>query len=255
MWCKSTIRPGIHNCLGKYFRNGWRLGGTDLSGLCLASNHLGSSLVGALKAWLRGVGAQNGPPFAWLRGVGVQNGPPFVPRRGARSKTGRLLYGYGVLGPKTGRLLHGYGVSGPKTGRLLHGYGVRGPKRAAFYTATGCAVQNGPPFSCRQPARRKRRAVFHSSWVRGENGGLFFTVLGCAVKTADCFSQFLPARRKRRPVFHSSCLRGENGGGASRRRKVYPAVRSHVTTRGRASNIRGAALGESWKTMREPLRA
>ena len=69
------------------------------------------------------------------------------------SKTGRLLHSYGVSGPKTGRLLYGYGVLGSKTGRLLHGYGVRGPKRAAFYTATGCAVQNGPPFSCRQPAR------------------------------------------------------------------------------------------------------
>ena len=214
MWCKSTIRPGIHNCLGKYFRNGWRLGGTDPSEQCLASDHSGSPLVSALKAWLRGVGAQNGPPFSWLRGVGVQNRPPFAWLRGARSKTGRLLHGYGVSGAKTGRLLHGYGVLGPKTGRLLHRDGVRGPKQAAFFMPTACAV-----------------------------------------KTAGCFSQFLPARRKRCPVFHSSCLRGENGGGASRRRKVYPAVRSHVTTRGRASNIRGAALGESWKTMREPLRA
>ena len=214
MWCKSTIRPGIHNCLGKYFRNGWRLGGTDLSGLCLASNHLGSSLVGALKAWLRGVGAQNGPPFVWLRGVGAQNGPPFAWLRGVGAQNGppfAWLRGVGVQNGPPFAWLRG---ARSKTGRLLHGYGVRGPKRAAFYTATGCAVQNGPPFSCRQPARRKRRAVFHSS-----------------------------------------CLRGENGGGASRRRKVYPAVRSHVTTRGRASNIRGAALGESWKTMREPLRA
>ena len=55
-------------------------------------------------------------------------------------KTRRLLHGYGVSGSKTGRLLHGYGVLGPKPGRLLHRDGVRGPKRAAFYTATGCAV-------------------------------------------------------------------------------------------------------------------
>ena len=214
MWCKSTIRPGIHNCLGKYFRNGWRLGGTDLSGLCLASNHLGQLACRCSQSMATG---------CW--------------------------------GPKRAAFCMATGCRGQKRAAFCTATGCRGPKRAAFCMATGCAVQNGPPFSCRQPARRKRRPVFHSSWVRGENGGLFFTVLGCAVKTAGCFSQFLPARRKRRPVFHSSWVRGENGGGASRRRKVYPAVRSHVTTRGRASNIRGAALGESWKTMREPLRA
>ena len=214
MWCKSTIRPGIHNCLGKYFRNGWRLGGTDLSGLCLASDHSGSPLVSALKAWLRGVGVQNRPPFAWLRGVGAQNGPPFAWLRGVGAQNG-----------------------------------------PPFAWLRGVGAQNGPPFAPRRGARSKTGRLFHADSLRGENGGLFFTVLGCAVKTAGCFSQFLGARRKRRAVFHSSWVRGENGGGASRRRKVYPAVRSHVTTRGRASNIRGAALGESWKTMREPLRA
>ena len=214
MWCKSTIRPGIHNCLGKYFRNRWRLGGTDLSGLCLASNHLGSSLVGALKAWLRGVGVQNGPPFAWLRGVGAQNVPPFAWLRGVGAQNG-----------------------------------------PPFAWLRGVGVKNGPPFAWLRGARSKTGRLLHRDGVRGPKRATFFMPTACAAKTAGCFSQFLTARRKRRPVFHSSCLRGENGGGASRRRKVYPAVRSHVTTRGRASNIRGAALGESWKTMREPLRA
>ena len=171
-------------------------------------------------------------------------------------KTGRLLHGYGVLGPKTGRLLHGYRVSGSKTGRLLHGYGVSGSKTCRLLHGYGvlgsktCRLLHGYGVSGLKTCR-----LLHGYGVRGPKRAAFFTVPACAVQNATRFLPFRPARRKRRAVFHSSCLRGENGGGASRRRKVYPAVRSHVTTRGRASNIRGAALGESWKTMREPLRA
>ena len=117
-------------------------------------------------------------------------------------------HGYGVLGPKTGRLLYGYGVLGPKTGRLLHRYGVRGPKRAAFYTATGCAVQNGPPFTPRWGARSKTGRLLHGygvlgsktgrllhrDGVRGPKRAAFFMPTACAAKTAGCFSQFLGAR-------------------------------------------------------------
>ena len=222
MWCKSTIRPGIHNCLGKYFRNGWRLGGTDPSEQCLASDHSDSPLVGAFKAWLRGVGAQNGPPFAWLRG--------------ARSKTGRLFHGYGVRGPKRAAFfmatgcavqngppfawLRGVGVqNGPPFAWLrgvgaqngppfawLRGVGAQnGPPFAwlrgvgaqngpPFAWLQGVGAQNGPPFTPRRGARSKTGRLFHADSLRGENGGLFFTVLGCAVKTAPRFSQFLGAR-------------------------------------------------------------
>ena len=242
MWCKSTIRPGIHNCLGKYFRNGWRLGGTDLSGLCLASNHLGSLLVGALKAWLRGVGAQNGPPFSWLRGVGAQNRPPFA-----------WLRGVGAQNRPPFAWLRGVGAQNGPPFAWLRGVGVQnGPP---FSWLRGVGAQNRPPFAWLRGARSKTGRLLHRDGVRGPKRAAFFMPTACAAKTAGCFSQFLGARRKRRAVFHSSWVRGENGGGASRRRKVYPAVRSHVTTRGRASNIREAALGESWKTMREPLRA
>ena len=242
MWCKSTIRPGIHNCLGKYFRNGWRLGGTDLSGLCLASNHLGQLACRCSQSMATGCWGPKRAAFCMATGC-------WGPKRAA------FCMATGCRGQKRAAFCMATGCRGPKRVAFFMATGCWGPKRAAFYTATGCAVQNGPPFSPFRPARSKTRPVFYRSGLRGENGAPFFTVLGCAVKTAGCFLQFLGARRKRRPVFHGSWVRGENGEGASRRRKVYPAVRSHVTTRGRASNIRGAALGESWKTMREPLRA
>ena len=174
MWCKSTIRPGIHNCLGKYFRNGWRLGGTDLSGLCLASNHLGSSLVGALKAWLRGVGAQNGPPFVWLRGVGVQNGPPFAWLRGVGAQNGPPFTPRRGVGVQNGPPFTPRRGARSKTGRLLHRDGVRGQKRAAFFMPTACAAKKAGCFSQFLGARSKTEPPFTppNSWGDANGGRL-----------------------------------------------------------------------------------
>ena len=195
MWCKSTIRPGIHNCLGKYFRNGWRLGGTDLSGLCLASNHLGSPLVSALKAWLRGVGAQNRPPFEWLRGVGVQNRPPFAWLRGVGVQNRppfAWLRGVGAQNRPPFAWLRGVGTQNGPPFAWLRGVGVQ--NRPPFAWLRGVGVQNRPPFTPRRGARSKTGRLFHRSGLRGPKRGPFFTVPACAAKTAGCFSQFLGAR-------------------------------------------------------------
>ena len=162
----------------------------------------------------------------------------------------------GCWDPKRAAFFMATGCWGPKRAAFFMATGCWGPKRVAFFMATGCWGLKRTAFFMATGCRGLKRAAFcMATGCRGPKRAAFFMATGCAVKNGPPFSCRQPARRKRRAVFHSSWVRGENGGGASRRRKVYPAVRSHVTTRGRASNIRGAALGESWKTMREPLRA
>ena len=188
MWCKSTIRPGIHNCLGKYFRNGWRLGGTDLSGLCLASNHLGQLACRCSQSMATGCRGLKRAAFCMATGCRGPKRAAFFMATGCWGpKRAAFCMATGCWGPKRAAFCMATGCRGPKRAAFCMATGCRGPKRAAFCMATGCAVQNGPPFTPRRGARSKTGRLFHADSLRGENGGLFFTVLACAVKTAGEF--------------------------------------------------------------------